>query len=53
MRFERATKVGFIVVGLPSLINLDSDSPSGYESGVSLFTEWVVDVEGISLIDRQ
>ena len=53
MRFGRATKVGFVVVGLPSWIDLDSVAPSGYESGVSFFTGWVVDVVGISLIDRR
>ena len=28
-------------------------APSGYESGVLFFTGWVVDVVGISLIDRR
>ena len=53
MRFGRAMKVGFKVVGLPSWINLDSVAPSGYESRVSFVTGWVVDGVGISLIDRQ
>ena len=53
MRFGRAMKVGFVVVGLPSWINLDSVAPSEYESGVSFFTGWIVDVAGISLIDRR
>ena len=53
MGFGRATNVGFIVVGLPSWINLDSVAPSGYESGVSFFTGWGVDGVGISLIDRR
>ena len=32
----RAAKVSFMVVGLPSLINLDSVAPSKYKSGFSL-----------------
>ena len=51
MRFGRAMKVGFVVVSLPSWIDLDSVAPLGYEFGVSFVTGWVVDVVGISLID--
>ena len=53
VRFGRAAKVGFVVVGLPSWINLDSNAPSGYESGVSFVTGGAVDVVGISLIDHR
>ena len=45
-------KVGFVVVGRPSSMNLDSAAPSGYKSGVWLFTGWVVDGVGIRLIDH-
>ena len=38
VRFGRATKVGFVVVGIPSWLNLDSVAPSGYESGVLFVT---------------
>ena len=48
---QRTTKVGFVVVGIPSLINLDSVDSSEYKSRVSLFTGWVVDLVGMSLID--
>ena len=41
---RRATKVGFVVVGLPSSINLDSVAPSVYKSRVSLFLVWDVEV---------
>ena len=47
---RRATKVGFVVVSLPSWINLDRVAPSGYKSRVSLVTRWVVDVVDMSLI---
>ena len=49
----KCNEVSFEVVGLPAWINLDSVAPSGYESGVSFYTGWVVDVVGISLIDRR
>ena len=45
------TKVGFVVVSLPSWINRDTVTPLEYKSSVSLFTEWVVDVVDMSLID--
>ena len=48
---RRATKVGFVVVGLSSWINLDSVASLEYKSRVSLFTGWVVDRVGMSLID--
>ena len=51
VRDGRATKVGFVVVGLPSWINLDSVAPLEYKSRVSLSTGWVVDVDDMSLID--
>ena len=51
--FWKRNEVGFVVVGLPSWINLDSVAPSGNESGVSFFTGWVVEVVGISLNDRR
>ena len=41
----------FLVVGLPSFINLDSVAHSEYKSRVSLLTGWVVDVGDMSLID--
>ena len=41
-----------MVVGLPSRINLDSVAPSEYKSRVMLFTEGVVDVVDMRLIDR-
>ena len=47
----RETKVGFMVVGIPSWINLDSVAPSGYKSRASLITGWVVEVVHMSLID--
>ena len=49
----KSIEVGFEVADLPSWINLDSVAPSGYESRVSFFNGWVVDVVGISLIDRR
>ena len=51
MRDGRATKVGFVVVGLPLWINLDRVASSGYKSRVSFFTGSVVDVVNMSLID--
>ena len=48
---RRTTKVGFVVVGLPSWINLYSVAHSEYNSRVALITGWVVDVVNISLID--
>ena len=48
---QRAAKVGFVVVGLRSLINLDSVAPSKNKSSVSLFIRGVVDVVDMSLID--
>ena len=51
MRDGRAMEVGFVVVGLPSRINLDSVAPSGYKSRVWLFNRWVVDVVDMGLID--
>ena len=51
MRYGRAMKVDFVVVGLPSWINLDSVAPSGYKSKVSLLTGGIVDGVDMSLID--
>ena len=48
---RRATKVGFVVVGLPSWINSDSVAPSVYQSWDMLVIKWVVDVVNMSLID--
>ena len=50
-RDGRAMKVGFVVVSLPSWINLDSVAPSEHKSWVSLFTGWVGDRVDMSLID--
>ena len=51
VRDGRATKVGFVVVGIPSWINLDRVAASGYKSRVELVTGCVVDVKDMSLID--
>ena len=48
---RRTKKVGFVVVELPSLINLDRVAHLGYKSRVALFTGWVVDLVNMSLID--
>ena len=48
---QRATKVGFVVVGLPSRINLDNVAPMAYKSRVTLSPGWVVDVVNRILID--
>ena len=49
MEDGRSMTVGFVIVGLPSSIKLDSVAPSEYKSRVSLFTGMVVNVVGISL----
>ena len=48
---RRTTKVGFVVVGLPSWINLYSIAHSEYKSRVSLVTGGVVQGVNMSLID--
>ena len=48
---QRATKVGFVVVGIRSKINLDSVAPSVYKSTVLFVLAWVVDGVDMSLID--
>ena len=48
----RGCRSSFVDKFVPSWINLNSVAPSRYESGVLFFTEWVVDVVGMSLIDR-
>ena len=48
---RRATKVGFVIVSVPSWIKLDSVAPSAYKSRFMLRTEWAVDVVNVSLID--
>ena len=49
---SKSNESRFVVVGLPSWINLDSVAPSSYKSRVSLSTKWVVYLVNISLIDR-
>ena len=51
MRDGRATKVGFVVVGLPLWINLDSVAPLEYKSRVLWFIRGIVELEDMSLLD--
>ena len=51
VRDGKAMKVGFVVVGLPSWINLDSVDPSEYKSRVLLLSALVVDGVDMSFID--
>ena len=53
VRDGRATKVSFVVVGLPSWINLDRVAPSRYKSRVELVTGCVIDGKDMSLIDSE
>ena len=47
---SKSNESRFVVVGLPSWINLDSVAPSRYKSRVSLSTGWVVDVVSYELV---
>ena len=51
MEDGRAMTVGFVVVGLPLSIKLDSVALSEYRFGVSLCTVWILDVVGMNLYD--